>query len=60
MTNQFHLDLLRQGTLTWNQWRQEHSDIIPDLSRANLFEVALITSITLFLSAKRHDTIPPL
>jgi uncharacterized protein YjbI with pentapeptide repeats len=41
MANQFHLDLLHQGTLIWNQWRQEHPDIVPDLSRANLFETNL-------------------
>ena len=31
MTNQEHLDILKQGVDTWNQWRQEHPDIRPDL-----------------------------
>jgi len=31
MTNQEHLDILKQGVDTWNQWRQEHPDIQPDL-----------------------------
>ncbi|HYU75152.1 MAG TPA: pentapeptide repeat-containing protein [Ktedonobacteraceae bacterium] len=36
MANQEHLDLLRQGVETWNRWRQEHFDIQPDLSKADL------------------------
>ena len=40
MANQEHLDLLKQGVKTWNQWREEHLDIQldiqPDLSLANL------------------------
>jgi hypothetical protein len=36
MANQEHLDLLKQGVETWNQWRQEHPDVTPDLSGADL------------------------
>ena len=36
MTNQEHLDILKQGVEVWNQWREEHPDIQPDLSEANL------------------------
>jgi len=36
MADQQHLDQLKQGVETWNQWRKEHQDIRPDLSEANL------------------------
>ncbi len=32
MTEQYHLDVLRQGIDVWNQWRQEHHSIQPDFS----------------------------
>ncbi len=41
MANQEHLDLLKQGVETWNQWRKEHPDIVPDLSGANLYDADL-------------------
>src|SRR5690348_9487821 len=37
MANRQHLDmLLFQDVATWNKWRQEHPDIVPDLSAINL------------------------
>src|SRR5436309_1887863 len=36
MANQEHLNILRQGVEVWNRWRQEHQDIRPDLSDADL------------------------
>jgi hypothetical protein len=36
MANQEHLDILKQGVERWNQWRQEHADIQPDLRDADL------------------------
>lgn len=37
MENQQHLDLLKQDVQMWNQWREEHSDIIrPNLGMTNL------------------------
>jgi TIR domain/Pentapeptide repeats (8 copies) len=44
MANQEHLDILRQGVEAWNQWRKEHNDIIPDLSKANLSGADLETT----------------
>lgn len=35
MPNEEHLDILKQGVETWNQWRQEHIDIQPNLRGAN-------------------------
>jgi uncharacterized protein YjbI with pentapeptide repeats len=39
MANSEHLDILKQGVETWNQWRREHLDIQPDLSSADLSEM---------------------
>ena len=36
MANQEQLDILKQGVKVWNQWREEHPDIQPELSVANL------------------------
>jgi Pentapeptide repeats (8 copies) len=41
MANQEHLDLLKQGVETWNQWRKEHPETQPDLQRADLIGVSL-------------------
>jgi uncharacterized protein YjbI with pentapeptide repeats len=51
------LDILQQGVETWNQWREEHTDIQPDLSDADLrkaklshanLQRALLTGANLF------------
>jgi uncharacterized protein YjbI with pentapeptide repeats len=36
MANQQHLDLIKQGSDAWNEWRKQHPEIEPDLSYANL------------------------
>ncbi|HVB22311.1 MAG TPA: pentapeptide repeat-containing protein [Ktedonobacteraceae bacterium] len=36
MANPEHLAILKQGVEAWNQWRQEHPEIEPDLSEADL------------------------
>ena len=36
MANQEHLAILKQGVEAWNRWRLDHSDIQPDLFRADL------------------------
>ncbi len=36
MPSQEHFDILKQGTVTWNTWRQQHPEIQPDLSNAHL------------------------
>lgn len=36
MANQEHLDILEEGVKVWNQWRNEHPDIRPDLRGADL------------------------
>jgi hypothetical protein len=41
MANQEQLDILLQGVMVWNQWREEHPTIKPCLSGANFIEVDL-------------------
>ncbi len=41
MANQEHLDLLKQGVKVWNQWREEHPNIQPDLRGAKLARINL-------------------
>jgi TIR domain-containing protein/pentapeptide repeat protein len=41
MANQKHLDILKKSVETWNMWREEHPNIRPDLSDANLYGVLL-------------------
>jgi TIR domain/Pentapeptide repeats (8 copies) len=36
MVNQLHLKKLNEGVNIWNTWRNEHSEILPDLSNADL------------------------
>jgi uncharacterized protein YjbI with pentapeptide repeats len=37
MAETSHLDLLRQDTIAWQQWRQEHPGVRPDLRGASLY-----------------------
>jgi uncharacterized protein YjbI with pentapeptide repeats len=41
MANPEHLAKLREGPEVWNQWRRKHSDVVPDLSEADLREADL-------------------
>lgn len=36
MANQEHLEILKQGVETWNQWRSRYAHIQPDLRKARL------------------------
>lgn len=36
MANQEHLEVLKQGTDIWNEWRELHSEVAVDLSSADL------------------------
>ena len=35
MANPEHLESLQQGVKAWNQWREQHRDLWPDLSGAD-------------------------
>ncbi len=41
MANRQHLSILKQGTASWNEWRQKNPDIKPDLREAALEGVNL-------------------
>ena len=41
MAYQEHLAILNQGVEVWNRWRDEHTDILPDLSEADLSHASL-------------------
>ncbi|MGB1374556.1 MAG: pentapeptide repeat-containing protein [Rhodothermales bacterium] len=36
MANTEHIQLLESGAASWNAWRKEQPDLIPDLSGADL------------------------
>ncbi len=36
MANSEHLEILRKGVEVWNEWREDHTKVKPDLSGANL------------------------
>lgn len=36
MADESHLEILKQGIEKWNKWRDEHPDVMPDLSGAHL------------------------
>ena len=41
MANEEQLNIIKQGVEKWNQWREQHIDIKPDLSEADLRETNL-------------------
>ena len=41
MANEEHLNILKQGVDTWNNWRKEHPGVRPDLSEADLHRADL-------------------
>ena len=41
MANPEHLAILKQGVEEWNKWRMEQSDVMPDLSEADLYAADL-------------------
>jgi hypothetical protein len=41
MANPDHLQILQQGVKAWNAWRDQHTDIEPDLGGAALYRADL-------------------
>lgn len=39
MGNREHLNLLKEGSSTWNRWRRQHPDVRPDLSGDELSDI---------------------
>lgn len=46
MADQRHLNKLNEGVRAWNQWREEHPEILPDLRKADL-QGAILTEVDL-------------
>ena len=42
MANQEHLNILAKGVETWNAWRQENPNVVPDLPGAHVRRAILI------------------
>ena len=41
MSNEEHVNLIKQGVDTWNSWRHDHAEIQPDLTAVDLSGVSL-------------------
>jgi hypothetical protein len=41
MADKRHLHILGQGVRTWNQWRIDNPEVVPDLTNANLIKAVL-------------------
>jgi len=41
MANPEHLEILKQGVVVWNRWREENPDVISDLNNADLHGTVL-------------------
>ena len=59
MANKEHLDLIKQGVGVWNKWRIENTDVIPDLSRANLKKTDLSKTDLSGATLKKTDLRTP-
>src|SRR5262249_34255364 len=44
MANEAHVAILKKGVAAWNAWRDENTNIRPDLYRADLREASLISA----------------
>jgi hypothetical protein len=55
MANDEHLALLKQDVAAWNAWRDENSNIRPDLSGADFFEANLIEAFLYEADLSRAD-----
>lgn len=51
-----HLAILKKGVYTWNRWREEHPEIRPDLSNAELDNAELV-EINLSLADLSHASL---
>ena len=45
MANLEHLDILKRGVDVWNEWREEHPEIEPDLTGENFIEVPRLEGV---------------
>lgn len=55
MANPEHFSILRKGVETWNLWREENPDVMPDLTGANLTGLDLDVAIYTHPSVDLND-----
>ena len=55
MANPEHLQILKRGVQVWNQWRNQHRDIRPDLRAAHLFGINLAGSLLILTNLRAAD-----
>jgi|GEM_PF-1482060 len=60
MANQEHIDIVKQGTEAWNEWRLRNPDVVPDLSGADLRGINLDASFPGSPRFIRSDECPQL
>lgn len=58
MANPQHVEILKQGTRTWNEWRLDHPVVVPDLSGADLRRIDLNASFPGSPRFLRSDEFP--
>ncbi len=44
MMKKGHVELLKQGVAQWNEWREQHQEISPDLFGARLSSIDLVNA----------------
>jgi uncharacterized protein YjbI with pentapeptide repeats len=47
MANYNHIKILKHGVAVWNKWRENHPEIIPDLSKTNLRSAGCLNIVDL-------------
>lgn len=55
MANEEHLAILKQGVLVWNKWREENSNVKPDLSEADLSWAILMGAYLSYVRLRGAD-----
>jgi len=53
MANHKHVEILLNGIASWNEWRSANSDVVPDLSNAQLQDIDLGGSSFLYVNLSK-------
>src|SRR5271157_5814353 len=46
MANPEHLAILKQGVEKWNNWREKHPEVLPDLNEADLSGLDVVEEVS--------------
>jgi uncharacterized protein YjbI with pentapeptide repeats len=61
MANEEHIGILEQGVDSWNNWRAQHPDVVPDLGEIYLSQVDLtgadFSGVNLYKAQIDHTTL---